>query len=853
MIAFTCSHCGLKLKVKPEFAGRSSRCPTCKQPLVVPPPSQTLAEVGAGVIEGTSSSLVQAGVDGGVSLEQAGTAARQGSKSVREILAGQTKKGGRYIIQNEIARGGMGAVLRAIDCDIRREVAVKYLLDQSDPKKKSRFVEEAQITGQLEHPNIVPIHELGVDSQQRLFFAMKMVKGQSLAQVLDSLRANPKSAESTFSLGRLLNIFVSVCNALAYSHSCGVVHRDLKPANIMIGDFGEVYVMDWGLAKVCSGRGQEAGPPAAVAVPSGQRNAVPFVVPVSSVQSISSSRSIKVETSREPDADLTQEGSVLGTPVYMPPEQAVGRVQTIDQRSDVYSLGAILYEILTLQPPIGKEGGYMAILMRVAEGDIVSPEQRNPQRAKAGKIPRELSAIALKALAKNPQDRYPHVESLRRDIERFQEGRSVSAKDDTKWEMAIKFVKRNKGFSAATAIVAVLLVWSSWINYQARREAERANKQTQERTEKAVPALVEIARLAVERRRFANALEQVDLALAYTPDHAEARLLKGQLLILDKKFPEARVELEMYLRQRPADGEARRLGELCSRSRPDEDGNLLAFAQVFEQQKTPILADGLLTKHASNSLEARKKLLELYRQKIDAKWPGLGQQLSMDAAGIYALSLYSQKRVTHLDCLEGMPITTLNLGDCKEVQDLTPLKGMPLRSLDLLNCGQVRDLTPLKGMPLTTLHLNGCGGIRDVTSLKGMPLTILSLSGCPVQDLTPLKGLPLTTLNLALCGQVQDLSPLKGVPLTTLGLRGCELVQDLTPLQGMPLTSLDLTYCRGVQDLTPLKDLPLTSLNTPKNHMKGLEFIRQMKSLKTLNGLKSEEFWKKYEAGEFNK
>src|SRR5205807_1830945 len=137
----------------------------------------------------------------------------------------RSQDGSRYVIENEIARGGMGAVLRAVDCDIRREVAVKYLLDQDDPKKKLRFIEEAQITGQLEHPNIVPIHELGVDAHQRLFFAMKMVKGRSLQQILDELRSNPKTAEKEYSLGRLLNIFMNVCNALAYAHSSGVIHR----------------------------------------------------------------------------------------------------------------------------------------------------------------------------------------------------------------------------------------------------------------------------------------------------------------------------------------------------------------------------------------------------------------------------------------------------------------------------------------------------------------------------------------------------------------------------------------------------------------------------------------------------
>ena len=192
-----------------------------------------------------------------------------------------------------MARGGMGAVLRAVDCDIRREVAVKYLLDQANARKKIRFVEEAQITGQLEHPNIVPIHELGVDARKRLFFSMKMVKGRSLAQVLETLRNGAAEATREYTLGRLLNIFVNVCNALAYAHSRGVVHRDLKPANIMVGDFGEVYVMDWGLAKVLNhAKSLDTGPPMALPVATfAADSAIPVALPVVPAETSSASAS----------------------------------------------------------------------------------------------------------------------------------------------------------------------------------------------------------------------------------------------------------------------------------------------------------------------------------------------------------------------------------------------------------------------------------------------------------------------------------------------------------------------------------------------------------------------------------
>ncbi len=188
------------------------------------------------------------------------------------------------------------------------------------------------------------------------------------------------------------------------------------------------------------------------------------------------SSSGKVFTSREAEGELTQDGAIMGTPAYMSPEQARGEVLTLDQRSDIYALGAILYELLTLVPPIEKDGGQMAMLMRAAQGEIKPPEQRSPLRAQLGRIPKELSAVAMKALSTNVEQRYATSEALRLDIERFQEGRSVSAKEDTPWETIVKFVKRNKGFSVATGtglvVLSVVLAVAFSINYAARQKAE---------------------------------------------------------------------------------------------------------------------------------------------------------------------------------------------------------------------------------------------------------------------------------------------------------------------------------------------------------------------------------------------
>jgi hypothetical protein len=241
----------------------------------------------------------------------------------------------------------------------------------------------------------------------------------------------------------------------------------------------------------------------------------------------------------------------------------------------------------------------MAILQRVVEGEIIQPEQRNPARARS--IPRELSAIAMKALAKKPQDRYQHVEALRKDIERYQEGRSVSAKQDTFREMAWKLVKRNKGFSAASVagflVALIILSFSFKYNYVARVRAETAKQETarvfanyqqeqtdkEKRTREAVPAFVQSARLMANDGRLDKALKQVDVALAYEPDNVDARLLKGQIFIGQRDWKAGRAELEAYLKRR-RDADASRLLELCVPGKEKDSAVLFQMAEVFQHE-----------------------------------------------------------------------------------------------------------------------------------------------------------------------------------------------------------------------------------------------------------------------------
>ncbi|MGE3803256.1 MAG: protein kinase [Gemmataceae bacterium] len=568
MVLFRCPHCSIRLQVK---EGQYARCPLCHQVIPVPSPGAERNGTAVSIIPGISSNLIRLGYRGGVSLLH------------RPAQQPHGHGHGRYQVISELGRGGMGAILRVIDVDIRRDIAVKYLLHPNDAKKKARFIEEAQIAGQLEHPNIVPIHDFGVDAQNRLYFSMKLVKGQSLAQIVELQRkASPQ--EPVRSLVQLINALVSVCHAVAYAHSHGVVHRDLKPANIMVGDFGQVYVMDWGLAKVIDGQaaGNRPGPPAAS------------------------------DAAALHDPGATVDGTIVGTLAYMPPEQARGQIGAVDRRSDIYALGAILYEILTWQPPVDPSGGFRAVLVRVLKGEIVPPERLQPERARAGQIPAELSAIAMKALARDPAARYQTVEGFRRDLELFLEGHAVSAKDDSLWETLVKILRRNRGVSLAAGVGLVLLAAvvcvSVVVNYSARRQIEhehneylREHQARRLMLEQSVPAFLLATDHALEQDRLKEARDLVELALTYQPDSLEALRTKGRVLIVQGKFVEAVDVLSRYLNARPDDMATQALLPLVKKASLEDPESLRPLIKLFESQDEEILKECLE--------RARKRLL----------------------------------------------------------------------------------------------------------------------------------------------------------------------------------------------------------------------------------------------------
>jgi serine/threonine protein kinase/formylglycine-generating enzyme required for sulfatase activity len=411
-------------------------------------------------------------VDPQVSLEREPVSDPEFSSAVLSRLAGRAGASTRYRIKDEVAHGGMGAVLRVWDQDLRRHLAMKVMLTQGgEPQAReartaqrplARFLEEAQVTGQLDHPGIVPVHELGLDAEGRVYFTMKLVKGQTLREVFDAL----SKGEAGWTQTRVLGLLLKACEAMSYAHAKGVIHRDLKPANIMVGHYGEVFVMDWGLAKIL-GRADE-------------KDIRVRAEPGLAGGAIRSERSDRA--SETPGAMLyTMDGDVLGTPAYMPPEQARGELAAMGPQADVYALGAILYHLLAGHPP------YLSPDVKASHRAIWQLVQRGPPEPVSSRSPRapaELVAICERAMAPAIGARYADMSSLAADLSAYLEGRVVRAYETGAWAEARKWIRRNKplgvALAAAVALLVVGLISSLALKAQSDANAERADDKAKE-------------------------------------------------------------------------------------------------------------------------------------------------------------------------------------------------------------------------------------------------------------------------------------------------------------------------------------------------------------------------------------
>ncbi|MEI6085538.1 MAG: serine/threonine-protein kinase, partial [Verrucomicrobiota bacterium] len=414
----------------------------------------------------------------------------EGSDDVPYSATAHISAADKYRVGEEVGSGGMKSVRRAHDQNASRDVAMAVLLDaRREPRFIRRFVREARLTAALEHPNIVPVHEIGVAEDGRPYFTMKLLGGESLHSALQKLAAGDPEYRRRYTLARLLQIFLGAGNAVAFAHSRGVIHLDLKPANIQVGGFGEVLVLDWGLAKVME-------------------------------------RADALELPEELRVVHT-EGVVRGTPGFMAPEQTRGEYSKFDERTDVYALGSVLLTLLTGKLPMPNE---KPVFDR--------------------RVPVALQAVVLKAMAADPAARYQSVRDILRDVQSFLAGYATSAQQASALTLLWLLIKRQKVAVALVTVSLVVILSIGVVAFIRIARSERVALQALEQIEQEQAANRKLGLLAAPRvfqkagellraYDFEGALEQLNFAVALDGTLSTAWNLKGWLHISRLEFDEA--------------------------------------------------------------------------------------------------------------------------------------------------------------------------------------------------------------------------------------------------------------------------------------------------------------------------
>ena len=368
----------------------------------------------------------------------------------------------KYYLQKLLAKGGMAYVFRARDLNCQRSVALKMIMDKEGNEEEvtRRFIEEAQITSQLDHPAIVPIYELSRDAKGNPFYIMKLIKGRNLEELLKEIREGNKETIKQYSLVRLLNIFSKICDAIAFAASKNIVHRDIKPENIMIGQYGEVFVMDWGIAKVLNSEDIKQ---------MSNNTPLPQYDP-DFIKTISCDASVNVSS--------TFHGQILGTPSFMAPEQVQPQHMPLTPRADIYALGGLLYTILTLAHPHEKDN-LEKLFKEKLSGKIIPPHLRikNAPHLPDKRVPYSLSAVVMKAMQTEPINRYASANELQDDVQHWLDGYATNAEGASQARLIQLLFMRHRRLSLT---LVTLLIVAAFAMYQNHTRLEIALEEQEE-------------------------------------------------------------------------------------------------------------------------------------------------------------------------------------------------------------------------------------------------------------------------------------------------------------------------------------------------------------------------------------
>ncbi len=628
-----------------------------------------------------------------------------------ELMEGHPQR--RYAVLGKISEGGMKVVWEVEDRRTRRKMAMALMREEriASPEDINTFLDEARLTANLQHPHIVPVHDIALDDSGNPYFTMNILHGNTLAHIFEQLREGHPEALHHYPRARLLSTFLKVCNAIEYAHTKGVLHLDIKPSNIMTGDFGDVHVLDWGLATLLTR-------------PGGQREASPGVS----------------ADGRSKEKNAQHRRVLGGTPGYMSPEQAQGNLEEVGFHTDIYMLCAVLYEILTLQRPLQGEN-VDAVLRNTRRGDIV------PLRTRGGKPPVALAAIAMKGLAAHPAERYANVAALIHDIHQYQEGYATLAENPGFFTQLRLLIRRHRPAAAllgGTLLITGAILTKSFhsirtseaVASNALAELQQKSRYIEATTMAIAPDYLELARQHESRYRFDEARDAFDTCLTFNPGLADAQQFKKRLFLADLRFEEALRVFDAY--PSGEDWPALQLALKYREVGVPADERLPALVKDFAAHHLADLLPRLFHQlnQAPHQPSTRMPALQESLQLLNPEAGNLRFSWSRAPEGGLNIDLDGNTGLGSLVPLCGLDIRRLNLNHARR-PDLSPLHLENLLELRLANA-QTEKLSEFGRLPnLRTLDIGGTR-ILDLGGLFRFPrLVSLNLSGIAEMDIPP--------------------------------------------------------------------------------------------------------------------
>ena len=631
----------------------------------------------------------------------------------------------RYSPHKKLNQGGMKSIWEVDDHRTARKVAMALIQDSKIASEQDidAFLYEARLTANLQHPNIIPIYDIAVDENGNPYFTMKALKGETLGEIIKRLHAGEKDYLQRFTRTRRLAIFLKVCNAIDYAHTKGVIHLDLKPSNVIVGDFGDVHVLDWGLSTLRTHIDEFDADPVSwqniddVALEDGQ----------------TLTRYLKSSAKRR--------HVVGGTPGYMSPEQARGTPTEIDFQTDIYMLGALLYEILTFECPIVGDT-VKSVLQKTVRGEFPAPGKRVPEQ----RIPQALSAIVMKAMQTDPKNRYASVAALIRDIHQYQDGFATMAENPTFFTHAALLVRRHKMavglIAASTAIIATVLT-QSFISITKSEKAAQNSKTValsalaslQEKNDyiaatakMAAPDYLELALAAERKHAFAEAEQKLNTSLTFDESNAPAWEIKLRMLLSQQRFSEA-WRICKANRIAPGAETTRALAEKYKNTKPIPDA---AFPKLVYDFR------------ASGMERDLPRLFYHFNQQPfnpETHFPALRECLAQLNPATANLGLQWEETENNA--------WDINIGNNPRLDDITPLCGLRMNRLNAENIG-TPNLEHLTENGLRSLNLSGTQ-INYLPALEPLAaLESLDISKTRVRNISNIVKYPhLASLNIS--------------------------------------------------------------------------------------------------------